>query len=53
MIIIVCRLHVIVCKLSRRIIYVGTACANMIDVVFTYALPIEITDHDYLHDAET
>ena len=43
----------IVCELSRIIIYVGTTCVNMIDVVFTYVLPIEITDHDYLHDAET
>ena len=52
-IIIICRLHVTVCKLSRRIIYVRTACVSMIDVVFTNVMLVEITDHDYLHGAKT
>ena len=53
MIIIICRLNMIVSKLSRRIIYVGTACVSMIDVVFTNVMLVEITDHDYLHGAKT
>ena len=51
MLIIICRLHVIVCELSIRIIYVGTACVSMIDVVFTNIMLVEITDHDYIHGA--